>query len=298
VDVSVVMAVYNGLPYLPEQLSALNRQTYTGQWELIISDNGSTDGSVAAAQAMADVLPLRIVDSSARPNWDGALSIGIEVAKGRLLLFCDQDDIVADNWIQAMAEALEKYPAVGGHMDEDSLNPESVQGWRPAATPGGLPRPFGLLSSPIGANCGLRRDVYDEVGGFDVTFHSPAAAETDLFWRVQLAGHELGYVPEAVVAYRHRPDLRSLLRQWRQYGRGRAHLVARYQSQGLCDTESWRDVVTTGAWALLHSVDCLRGKVRRVRYLRMVAHIAGQVQGSREAGVLHVRFLEKPRSAA
>ena len=80
-----------------------------------------------------------------------------------------------------------------------------------------------------------------------------------------------------------------MLRQWRSYGRGRARLVARYQALGLLPAESWRDAVATTGWLLLHAVDCLRGQARRACYLRVLAHVAGQVQGSREVGVLHVR---------
>jgi GT2 family glycosyltransferase len=298
VDVTVLVAVHNGMPYLADQLAALSRQAYSGRWELILSDNGSTDDSISMALAMAGQLPsLRVVDSSAVPGYGGALSIAIQVARGRFLLFCDHDDVVADGWVAAMAAALEKYPAAGGYLDEESLNPEYMRNWRPPATPGCLPRPFGL-AAPLGANSAIRRDVYDEVDGFDLTFHGPAAMETDLFWRVQLAGHELAFVPEAVVAYRHRPDLRSTLRQWHQYGRGRAHLVARYRPLGYCGTESWRDVVATAAWAVLHSVDCLRGRNRRVRYLMVLSHVIGQVKGSMDMHILHVRQQDQPRAAA
>lgn len=298
VDVTVLMPVLNGMPYLPDQLAALSRQTYSGRWEFILSDNGSTDDTVSAAVAMADKVPsLRVVDSSDVPGYGGALATAIRVARGRFLLFCDHDDIVADDWVAAMAAALEKYPAVGGYLDEESLNPEYLRKWRPPATPGCLPRPFGL-AAPFGANSAIRRDVYEELGGFDLTFRGPAAVETDLFWRVQLAGHELAFVPEAVVAYRHRPDLRSMLRQWHQYGRGRSHLVARYRPLGYCGTESWRDVVATAAWAALHSVDCLRGRERRVRYLMVLSHVIGQVKGSMDTHILHVRQQDQPRAAA
>ena len=146
-----------------------------------------------------------------------------------------------------------------------------------------------MLPAPIGANCGVCRDAYEEVGGFDLSFRGAAAEETDLFWRLQLAGYQLGYAPDAVVAYRHRPDLRSLLRQWRGYGRGRAHLVARYQALGQLPAESWQDAVRTSAWLAVHAVDCVRGPARRAMYLRILAHVLGQVEGSRESGVLHIR---------
>lgn len=287
VDVSILIPVRNGMPHFVDQLAALGRQTYSRSWEVVVSDNGSTDGSVEAAKAFADRMPLRLVDSREALGRGGALAVSARAARGRMLLFCDSDDIVADDWVERMATALDLYPAAGGHIEEMSLNPQPLRSWRPALTPGALPRPFGLLPTPCGANCGLLRQVYEEVGGFD-PFFSGAAEETDLFWRVQLAGYQLAYVADATVAYRHRPDLRSLLRQWRGYGRGRARLVARYQALGLLSAESWRDVIGTAAWLALHAVDCLRGPTRRVCYLRVLAHIVGQVQGSLEVGVLHV----------
>jgi GT2 family glycosyltransferase len=296
VDVSVVMPVRNGMPHLAVQLDALGRQTYHGRWEVIVSDNGSTDDSAEAVRAASGRVPLRVVDSREAPGAAGARAVGARAAQGRLLLFCDCDDVAADDWVERMVAALAEYPAVGGHIDDASLNADSVVAWRPRITPGGLPRPFGLLPYALAGNCGLRRDVYEQVGGFDPSF-SYAAEETDLFWRVQLAGYRLGYAPDAVVSCRHRPDVRSMLRQWRSYGRGRARLVARYQSLGLLPAESWRDAVATLAWLTVHAVDCVRGQARRTCYLRVLAHVVGQVQGSRDVGVLHIRREDSRRDA-
>lgn len=285
----MLVPVRNGMPHLPAQLDALGRQTYRGRWEIILSDNGSTDDSVRTVRAAASRVPLRIVDSRQAVGRAGALAVAAGVARGQLLLFCDADDIVADDWVERMKAALDQWPAVGGYLDEESLNAPAVLAWRPPATPGELPCPFGLLPAPIGANCGVWREAYQAVGGFDLSFRGAAAEETDLFWRLQLAGYQLGYAPDAVVAYRHRPDLRSFLRQWRGYGRGRAHLVARYQELGLLPAESWQDAVRTSVWLAAHAVDCVRGPARRASYLRILAHVVGQVEGSRESGVLHIR---------
>ena len=297
IDVSVIMPVRNGMPHLAEQLAALARQTYRGRWEVLISDNGSTDDSAAAIEAAAGQVVVRVIDSSDAPGAAGARAEAARLAAGRLLLFVDADDVAADDWVERMAAALDEYDAVGGHIDDESLNTGSVATWRPPLTPGELPRPFGLLPHALAGNCGLRRAVYEQIGGFDPSF-SYAAEETDLFWRVQLAGYTLGYAPDAVVACRHRGDMRSMLRQWRKYGRGRARLVARYQGLGLLPTETWRDAVATAGWLALHSVDCLRGQARRACYLRVAAHVAGQVQGSREVGVLHIRREDSRRTAA
>jgi cellulose synthase/poly-beta-1,6-N-acetylglucosamine synthase-like glycosyltransferase len=294
IDVSVLIPVRNGMPYFSEQLAALARQTYSGSWEVIVSDNGSTDDSAEAARAAAGAIPLKLIDASDVTGKGETVGKAARIARGRFLLHCDADDLIADDWVERMAAALDKYPAVGGHLDDVSLNPDSVHAWRPPSTPGELPRPFGLLPTVLGGNCGFQREVWEKVGGYDATFRGSAAEETDLSWRIQLAGYEITYVPDAVISYRHQAGLSALLRQWRSYGRGRAHLVARYQALGLLPAESWRDVIATIAWLVLHSVDCLRGATRRARYLRMAAHVAGQVKGSRETGVLHLS-LRGPR---
>jgi len=286
VDVSVLIPVLNGMPYFREQLAALTRQTYRGRWEVIVSDNGSTDGSIEAARAIAGRVRLTVADASQSPGRAGALSAAAEVSTGRFLLFCDADDIVADDWVERMAAGLERFPSVAGYADEVSLNREDVRQWRQSATPGGLTRPFGWLPSPLGANCGLRREVWDEVGGFDPAIRT--GEEHDLFWRVQLAGHELAYLPDAVVAYRHRPDLRSMMRQWRAYGVDDPCVVGRYRSLGLLPAGSWRNAFGALGWLCLHAVNVFRGPDLRGSYLRTLAILAGQVEGSVKNRVLHV----------
>ena len=294
VDLSVVIPVHNGMPHFPAQVAALTRQTYSGCWEVIISDNGSTDESVEVARAAADRLALRVVDARKALGAAGARAIGARAARGRLLLFCDADDVVADDWVDRMAAGLKQYPAVGGRIDDASLNSESVRSWRPQG-PGGFQRPFGLLPFAGAGNCGVQREVYEQVGGFEPDV-ADAAAEIEFFARVQLAGHELAYIPDAVIAYRHRPDLRSLMRQFRNYGQAQPRVVAYYQSLGLLPAGSWRDVAATTMWLAVHAVDVMRGTRRRGNYLRTLAFAIGEAEGSLQQGVLHVSIRPSSRS--
>ena len=224
----------------------------------------------------------------------GALAAAARVARGRFLLFCDADDIVADDWIERMVAALEQHPAVGGHLDEESLNPPSMRAWRPLSTPGQLPAPFGLLPALIGANCGVWREAYEKVGGFDENFRGVSAEETDLFWRIQLAGYQLGYAPAAVVAYRHRATLPGILRQCAATAVAGPTWSPATSRLGLLPAESWRDAFSTAGWLTVHVVDPARGPIRRVNYLRTLAHVLGQLEGSRETGVLHIRRNPRP----
>ena len=137
--ISVLVPVRNGMPHLTAQLEALSRQTYPGRWEIIVSDNGSTDDSVRVVRAARTRVPLRIVDSREAAGRAGALAVAARAARGQLLLFCDADDIVADDWVERMKVALGHWPAVGGYLDEESLNPRrcspGARGPLPASCP-------------------------------------------------------------------------------------------------------------------------------------------------------------------
>ena len=291
--VSVLMPVRNGLPYLECQLAALEKQSTSLPWELIVSDNGSTDGSAAILDAWATRLPLHVINSEAALGRGGALSVAANMARGKYLLFCDADDVADRGWIAALAAALTENECAGGHLEESRLNSPLQAGWRPAATPGHLPRPLGLLISPMGANCGVRADAYERVGGFDPAF-TGAAEEVDLFWRLQRTGSTCVYVPDAVMHYRHRQQLRDLLRQWRMYGKARPQLAAKHADLGLVP-ESRVDLVRTLCWFGLRSVDLFRSSTRRVQYLRMLAHLVGQMEGSRTQHWRQVRSMPRRR---
>ena len=71
----MLVPVRNGMPHLPAQLDALARQTYQGRWEIILSDNGSTDDSIRAVRAAGARVPLRIVNSREAVGRAGALAV-------------------------------------------------------------------------------------------------------------------------------------------------------------------------------------------------------------------------------
>lgn len=284
-EISVVIPVRNGLPWIVDQLEALCGQDFEGSWELLVSDNGSSDGTQEVVRSFAGRLPLQIIDSHGQPGIGPARNAGARAASGPMLAFCDADDVVAPGWLNAIANGLRDADAVGGHLEEERLNAPGVVTWRPPATPGALPIPFGLMPAPFSCNCGMRSGVFKSLGGFDEAWGVGAAEETDLYWRAQLAGHTLKYVPEAVVHYRHRHGLPALMKQYQTYGFSSARLVQRYAAW--LPRESGRDEAKTVAWVFIHIVDLLGATVRRNSYLRTVAHLVGQWRGCRQFGTRH-----------
>jgi glycosyltransferase involved in cell wall biosynthesis len=278
VDLSVVIAAFDAAGTLDEQLAALARQRVAATWEVVIADNGSTDDTRAVAGAWADRLPgLRVIDASARRGAGAARNIGVAAASGRDVVFCDADDVVADDWLAAMHRALTCRTFVAGRFDGERLNSARVRRSRVLPQQDELQYSAQLGLAHAGAgNLGLRRELFRAVGGFD-----PDALfleDTDLCWRLQLAGVPLIWTPEAVVHVRLRGTLRSALRQGYHYGSGELWLSRRYREQVERAAEVSRRITGThdpgGAVAehgrgrrLLHRARVTLGSLARVRSL-------------------------------
>lgn len=202
--VSVVIPCRNGEYTLGAQLDALSAQTYRGRYEVIVADNGSTDGSRSVAEARG----VRVVDASGCRGTNRARNVGAAAASGDLLLNCDADDVVFPTWIEAMVEALASFDLVGGALELEQLNRHRA--------PRGKHRTqepvFGLYPAATGANFGIHIGVLRALGGWDETFQG-GPDEVELCWRAQIAGYTFGYAPRAVVHYRLRETTRELARQ-------------------------------------------------------------------------------------
>jgi glycosyltransferase involved in cell wall biosynthesis len=225
---SVIIACRDAQDVLGVQLAALARQQCPVPWELLVCDNGSRDRTVSLARTWSDRLPLRIVDASDIVGAGPARNAGVRAAAGEWLGFCDADDEVAEGWLETLCSALASHPFVAGRFEGTRLNSARTLSSRTLDQHTDL-----QLSSPAvglphagAGNLGIRRSVFLEVGGFD-----PAVRylqDTDLCWRVQLAGHPLIFVPELEVHVRLRSTLRSMYQQGRNYGVSQASLERRY----------------------------------------------------------------------
>jgi len=211
VEVSVVIACYNGAETLGAQLESLAAQTWLGDWEVIIADNGSTDDSVAVATQYQDVLPLTIIDAGQKQGQSYANNQGAAVSTGDFLLFCDADDVLHPGYVEAMVNALRDHPYVGGHERHDKINAAWLQARAQTNNKEG-----GLIRSghrPFVAGCtiGVQRWAYDEVGGFDESLIR--VKDMDFGWRLAEKGIHPTYVPEAQFYYRSRPTLWGNVKQ-------------------------------------------------------------------------------------
>src|SRR6476661_4663287 len=112
-SISVIIPVHNGADTIAEQLAALASQTYAGDWEVILADNGSTDTTTKIAELWRSRLPrLSIIDASERAGSSFARNLGAGHAAGDFLAFCDADDIVVPDWLTSLAAAARDFDAV------------------------------------------------------------------------------------------------------------------------------------------------------------------------------------------
>jgi glycosyltransferase involved in cell wall biosynthesis len=277
-SVSVIMPARNVVATIGAQLRALSEQTYSGWWELLVVNHDSTDDTEAVAAGWRQRLPhMRLINAAGGRGAGRPRNEGCRLSKGELLLFCDADDVVAAGWMAAMVEGLAAYDAVGGPLERRLLNDPMLLDWRPHRPVDALPSQFGFLPYAHGANCGVRREVWSMLGGFDDSY--PCSEDVEFFWRAQLAGCVLGYVPDAVIHYRYRSSLRTMVRQSYDYGRSHARLYQDFSARGMPRSR----LAAAGRdwwWLTQHSLDLGRSRWVRGVWLGLFARRCGQVAGS------------------
>jgi glycosyltransferase involved in cell wall biosynthesis len=277
--ISVVVPVRDAEGALPEQLAALSAQTYGGNWEVVVAvDQESRDASLAVARRWAEAEPQARVVTAARGEGAGRVrNAGARAAGGDFIAFCDADDVVAADWLSAMAEAATHADLVAGRPEYELLNGPLPRSWHPDRPPDWPPTLHGYLPFAIGTNTGIWREVFEALGGFSES--TVAAEDLDLSWRAQLASFTLIYCAEAIVHVRHRATLGDLARQYYTYGKGDAWLFAQFAPMGM--PASGLGPSPARSWELLKGVRGLGSDAtHRGRWVMLAALSAGHVVGS------------------
>jgi glycosyltransferase involved in cell wall biosynthesis len=228
--VSVVMPCRNAAAHLGDALAALAAEQLQHRWEVVIADNGSTDGTREVVRRFEDVLDVRVVDASGRRGPWFARNVGAAAAAGDLLIFLDADDIIAQGYLGRMVEGLGRAGLAAGRQEHERLNPGWMARSRPVELVGGLNDNLGFL--PYASSCciGIRREVFESLGGFAAL---RTCEDIDLCWRAQLAGHRIEPVPDAVLHYRFRTRPAAVFKQGLGYGRSHPALYRRYRHHGM-----------------------------------------------------------------
>jgi glycosyltransferase involved in cell wall biosynthesis len=278
-NLSVIIPCYNAADTIATQLEALASQRWSKPWEVIVSNNGSTDETLMIVEGYRERLPnLRVVDSSDQRGAAHARNVGALTATGDALVFCDADDEVAAGWLAAIGQALSEHDFVASRFDIEKLNAPWVQKSHANPQRDGLGR-YGYppyLPHAASSGLGVKRSLHEAVGGFDESMR--LLEDTDYCWRIQLAETELHFVPDAVVHYRYRDTLGGIYRQARGYAEYNVLLYKKYRPLGMPQISRKSGVQ---AWVrLMRSVARIRSKERLARWVWQFAWCMGRLQGS------------------
>jgi len=212
---------------LAECLESIARSDYPRDLlDVVIVDDGDADDSrpASAVLAVRDRLDVSLRQTSGR-GPAAARNFGASEARGTILLFTDDDCRVDSRWLRSLSEPIRNAPttAAGGRI----LNRLGDNRWSTASQ-----RVIDLVYAYYNAdpgqatflasnNLAVHADAFRELGGFDERFRT--AEDRDFCRRWLAAGHELIYVPGAVVEHAHRLTGQDFVLQQFAYGRGAFH---------------------------------------------------------------------------
>jgi glycosyltransferase involved in cell wall biosynthesis len=219
--ISVIIPVLDEQQRLPRALDALAAQVDAPAFEVLIVDNGSTDGTVAAAEAHP--LRPRVLHEAVRGPY-AARNTGIAAARGDVVALTDADCEADPGWLAGGLRAIEAgADLVGGAIVQVHSEGPSVWERYDRATYLRQDRFVEDQGFAATANLFARTQVFDAVGGFRPEL--VASGDLELCQRATAAGFTLVYAADAVVHHQPRRTLGATWALHRKLGSGFAELA-------------------------------------------------------------------------
>jgi len=212
--VSIIILNWNGLEHLETCLPSVMEQTYENI-EVIVVDNGSTDGSIEYVKENYD--NVKLICNSDNVGFAEGNNVGIREAAGEYIVALNNDTEVDANWISAFVEVAEEHPDAGmlackvlSYYDRNQIDCVGH-----LIYPDGLSRGRGRgeidagqyddveeVAFPSGCAALYRKEMLEQIGLFDKDFFI-YVEDSDLGIRGRLAGWKCLYVPDAVVYHKY-----------------------------------------------------------------------------------------------
>ena len=211
-DISVIIVTWNSRKYLPVCLDHLLAQTFH-EFEVVLVDNGSEDGTLDELHKKYPSLNLRIHRLSSNLGFAVANNIGASFARGKWLALLNADAFPEPDWLEQLMEVADNNPEFAFFASRQIQvdNPELLDGTGDAYHVSGFAwrqnyhRPaikYGFQSGEVFSACAAAalysRDDFIKLGGFDEDYFS-YFEDVDLSFRLRLIGRRCFYVSSAVV---------------------------------------------------------------------------------------------------
>lgn len=224
-EISAILISYNGMKFLPDCLPTLMANLTSFSHELIVIDNGSTDGSVGLIETLAP--QARLIANGKNLGFAKAVNQGIEAARGESLYILNQDLRFRKDSTKALLDRLKRDQSIGligpKFVGFDGVTQRSVRAfptyrhvfYRALLLDRIFPRHKDIggwrmgwfdhetemeVDQPMGAVMLIPRHVVDKVGLMDEKFWL-LFNDVDYCRRIKLAGYRLLYYPGAIVEH-------------------------------------------------------------------------------------------------
>jgi len=210
VKVSVIIPNWNGARLLGPCLDSLRQSTWK-DFEVWVVDNGSEDASCALLRERYEWV--RLIRLDRNYGFARACNEGIRAARGEWVVLLNNDMEVASDWLEELVRGMERHPdcALGAsrilYFDDRTLvcnAGDRFYPWGAGGARGEGERDRGQFDTEeevFGVCAGAaiyRRRLFDDIGGFDESFHS-LAEDVDFNVRARLSGYRAVYLPRARV---------------------------------------------------------------------------------------------------
>ncbi len=228
---SIIVPSYNRADEISELLASFKQLNFPrNRYELIIADDGSTDNTEYRVKQFQPSLPL-VYLTQTNQGPGAARNLGMAHARGDVFIFVDSDCTVHPNWLTAIDETLHNDPhidAFGGPDDCRSDFPPLLKAINYSMTSflttGGIrghkQKKLGKFY-PRSFNMGLRRSVYEKIGGFGSLRHGQDIEYSN---RIIRNGARVVRIEQAVVFHKRRTSVKKFFRQVFNWGVARINL--------------------------------------------------------------------------
>ena len=229
---SIIIPLYNKAPYVRKALESVFAQTFK-DWELIVVDDGSTDGSATicekfikeASQTIHNTL---YIIHQTNSGVSAARNNGVAASHGEFVCFLDADDWWEPTYLEKMAKLIEDYPEAG-------LYASNYVYYKPGKTHVALNIPTGYINYPkayyegnampvTSISVAIPRKVFEEMGGFPLGIK---LGEDFLLWAKIALQYKVAFLNEALAWYNN--DVPATLRATRNLHAPEHHMLFRME---------------------------------------------------------------------
>ncbi len=211
-DVSIVIPVYNQFAYTYVCLKSIAKNSGDIHYEVIIADDCSTDLTRQIKKAISGI---RVVRNKENLRFLLNCNNAAKQAKGKYILFLNNDTQVMDNWLQPLVELIERNDKIG-MVGSKLIYPDGrLQEAGGILWKDGSAWNYGHLDDPTkpeynyvkeadyisGAAIMIRADLWRQLGGFDEHFAPAYCEDSDLAFQVRAAGYKVMFQPKSVVIH-------------------------------------------------------------------------------------------------